>query len=200
MTQHDIWKTSIKELAHHQVLLTGNGGPTEDPDLYEEIIMREIRLLKSFGLPDTQEFVRIITFEDIPNEATIMEKINALKNAATTYLLTDAKSELKTLQNAKALRLSPFNVLPAINIRTHIYTIFVYDKILLAGKDSIENVWVELKITRDPQVLEYTGKLGIKSYDFEKNIDFVKLLEHKGLKYLHQFINAQTALLSDENY
>ena len=201
MTQHDIWKTSIKELAYLQVSLLDTGDdPIEEPDLSVEINMRKVKLLKSFGLPDSPDFTRLISFAAIPDETVIIEKINALKNAATAYLLTDAKSEIKILQNAKALKLDPFIVLPEINIRTHIYTIFVYDKILLAGKDSIENIWQELKITRDPQVLEYTGKIGIKTYDFEKYIDYQKLLEGKGLKYLRQFINAQIALLNDEDY
>lgn len=200
MTQYDIWKISIKELAHLQVELAEDGGPAEEPKLFEEVNFRQAKLLRSFGLPDASDYVLFITFDHIPTDAAIDEKINTLKNAAITYLLMDAQSEIKRLQQAKEQNLNPFNVLPDLNIKTHIYTIFVYDKILLTDKDSVENVWEELKITRDPKVLEYTGRIGLKLYDFEKRIDYQKLLQHKGLKYLNQFITTQMALLNDEEY
>jgi len=200
MTQYDIWKLSIQELAELQAELTDHGSAIEEPELTNEIHHRQVKLLRSFGLPHAPDYLRFITFEEIPTDAAIEEKISVLKNAAVVYLLTDAKSEIKILQQAKDQKLNPFTVLPELNIKIHIYTIFVYDKILIPGKDSIENIWEELKRTRDPKVLEYTGRIGLKLYDFEKHIDYQKLLQYTGLKYLNLFINTQIALLNDEEY
>jgi hypothetical protein len=55
-------------------------------------------------------------------------------------------------------------------------------------------------LTRDPEVLDYTGKLGLKEYDFEEHIDYRKKLQNKGLKYLEHFINTQEHFLSDSDY
>ncbi|MES2646197.1 MAG: hypothetical protein V4717_04930 [Bacteroidota bacterium] len=200
MLQLQLWKDALNELALLQVELEEKGGPSEDADLYEHILHLQKMLLKSFGLPASFDFTRIIQFENIPTAHEINIRINQLKEAATTYLLTDAKSELDILENAKANQLDPFNVLPELNIKTHIYAIFVYDKILLHEKDSLENVWHELQLTRDPEVLDFTGKLGLKEYDFERHIDYKKLLASKGLKYLEEFIESQSELLSDEDY
>jgi hypothetical protein len=73
-------------------------------------------------------------------------RLNQIKEAATNFLLTDAKSEVDILHYAKANQLDPFNVLPELNIRIHIYTIFIYDKILLREEDTVENVWQEFNV------------------------------------------------------
>lgn len=200
MKQYELWKTALTELGLLQIELEERGGPSDDPNLFEYIIKLQTKLLKSFGLPDSIDFIKITNFENIPTDHEINIRIKQLKEAATAYLLADAKSELKILENAKANKLSPFNVLPELNIRTHIYTIFIYDKILLPEKDSVENIWRELQLTRDPQVLDYTGKIGLKEYDFEPHVDYKKLLESKGLKYLQEFIILQSELLSDDDY
>ena len=200
MPQLQLWKDALNELALLQIELEEKGGATEDVELYEHINHLQTMLLKSFGLPGSFDFIRLIQFENIPAANEINNRINQLKNAATTYLLTDAQSELQILGNAKANRLDPFNVLPELNIKTNIYAIFVYDKILLYEKDSLENIWQELQLTRDPEVLDFTGKLGLKEYDFERHIDYKKLLSSKGLKYLQEFIESQSTLLSDEEY
>ena len=200
MTQSDKWKEALNDLALMQIELEEKGGPSEDADLANYIGHLQAMLLKSFGLPDSIDFIKLTNFENAPTANEINVRINQLKSAATNYLLTDAQTELKILENAKTKRLDPFNVLPELNIRTHIYTIFVYDQILLTGKDTVENIWTELLLTRDPQVLDYAGKLGLKEYDFEPHIDYRKLLEAKGLKYLQQFINSQSELLADDDY
>jgi hypothetical protein len=188
------------ELALLQIELEERGGPSEDAELYDLIIFRERILLKSFGLPDSIDFLKLISFENVPGDNELNIRLREIKEAATQYLLTDAKSEVCILANAKAQKLDPFSVLPELNIKVHIYTIFIYDKILLHEKDSIENIWHELQLTRDPEVLVYTGKLGLKKYEFEEHMDYKKLLENKGLKYLDHFINTQELFLSDTDY
>jgi hypothetical protein len=200
MTQYELWKTVLTELGLLQFELEEKGGPSDDPILFEYINKQRAKLLKSFGLPDSIDYIKITNFENLPNDQEIDNRIKQLKEAATAYLLADAKSELKILENAKINKLNPFNVLPELNIKTHIYTIFIYDKILLPEKDSVENIWRELQLTRDPQVLDYTGKIGLKEYDFEPHVDYEKLLQPKGLKYLQEFINSQSELLSDDDY
>jgi hypothetical protein len=199
-SRDDIWKESLMELALLQIELEEKGGPSEDGNLFEHLLSCEKKLLKTFGLPDSIDFLKIISFENVPGEIEITNRLEQLKEAATNYLLTDAKSEVNILQNAKAKQLDPFNVLPELNIRIHIYTIFIYDKILLREEDTVENVWHELQLTRDPEVLDYTGKLGLKEYDFEEHIDYRKMLQNKGLKYLDHFINTQEHFLSDNDY
>ncbi|CAN5621701.1 hypothetical protein BH10BAC3_BH10BAC3_24090 [soil metagenome] len=200
MTQSNIWKEALNDLALLQIELEEKGGPTEDIELHNRIIYQQTILLKSFGLPGSIDFIKLTNFDNIPAEKEINIRIEQLKVAATNYLLADAQTEVKILENAKTQKLDPFNVLPELNIRTHIYTIFVFDKILLPAKDSVENIWKELQLTRDPEVLDYTGKIGLKEYDFEPHVDYKKLLEAKGLKYLKQFIKSQAELLSDDDY
>jgi hypothetical protein len=200
MTRDEIWKNSLMELALLQMELEDKGGPTEDGELFEHILNCEKVFLKSFGLPDSLDFVKLITFENVPGDNELDIRLAILKDAATAYLLADARSELDILSNARDQRLDPFNVLPELNIKVHIYTIFVYDKILLRNRDSIENVWNELQLTRDPEVLDFTGKLGLKEYDFEEHVDYKKMLQNKGLRYLDHFIHTQEHFLSDNDY
>jgi len=188
------------DIALLQIELEEKGGPTEDVPLYERIHKKERKLLKSFGLPETMDFLKMISFENVPGETELNNRLQFLKTAATNYLLADAESEINILQNARVNKLDPFNVLPELNIKIHIYTIFIYDKILLREEDTVENVWQELQLTRDPEILDYTGKLGLKEYDFEQHIDYRKKLENKGLRYLEHFIRTQENFLSDTEY
>lgn len=200
MTRDEIWKSSLTELALLQIELEEKGGPSEDGELFGLIIAREKIFLRSFGLPDTLDFLKLISFENVPGENELENRLMALKEAATCYLLTDARSEINILEDARTKQLDPFNVLPELNIKVHIYTIFIYDKILLPEKDTAENVWHELQLTRDPEILDYTGKIGLKEYDFEEHIDYKKLLENKGLKYLDHFIHTQQDFMKEPDF
>lgn len=90
------------------------------------------------------------------------------------------------------------HVLPELKITTHTYTIFVYNKILLKQKDSVENILHDLKFSNHPDILNALGQIQFGTT--EQDHDRVKFLEFIGVKYLQQFIMHNSNLLSDDDY
>lgn len=83
-------------------------------------------------------------------------------------------------------KLDVFSVLPELSIPTHVYTIFVYNEILLKKKDLIENITHEFRCVYQFELLDILGKLGLGYLTDETEI--VELLEQFGLKYIQQFL------------
>jgi hypothetical protein len=79
--------------------------------------------------------------------------------------------------------------LAQLEITTYVYTIWVYNNILLKKADSPENVLAELKASMEGDTLEQIGTMDMKLVDdFEGT---VAPLEKKGLRYIRQYAGSR---------
>jgi hypothetical protein len=198
MKQYDFLNIAILGLANLQVILEKKGGSEEDGSLFEEISLFEASILSKFGLPFSTIYQQILWFKTVPNEIEIEERIEQLHKAASQYLLSDVKSEPQILKEAQIHQQDPFIVLPELNIKTTVYSIFVYEKILLKNKDSVENVLKDLKFTNQRIILDALGKIQENTIDQDE--EAVEFLESIGVRYLNQFLIHNSNLLDDDCY
>ncbi|CAN5685154.1 hypothetical protein BH10BAC3_BH10BAC3_38740 [soil metagenome] len=91
MTKLVLSDPSLTGLTELQIALTQKGGPSEDGQLFEQILLEQEGILKSFGLPGTPGNEHLIWFESIPIETEVAKRIDLLQKTATEYLLSDAK-------------------------------------------------------------------------------------------------------------
>ncbi len=199
MTQHEFLKPALTGLAKLQIALDKKGGPSEDGQLFEQILSLQDGILKSFGLPASPDNEKLIWFSQLPTDEEVNGRVMQLHKTATKYLLSNPTSELQTLREAQNLQENAFAVLPELKIPTHTYTLFVYHKILLQRKDTIENILHELKfVSNFPDILDAIGKIEQGTLDNEPEVAAV--LEKIGVRYLQQFYMHNSNLLSDDDY
>jgi hypothetical protein len=198
MTKHDFLKLTLTRLAKLQIHSNKQGGPSENGQLFEQILEIQDRILKSFGLPCSPDHAKLLRFNSDPTELELKKKINQLCDAATNYLLRNAKSDFEVLLEAQENQRDPMYVLPELKIETHVYTIFVINKILLTGKDSIGNILQDLRFCNQPEILNALGKIyfGTTGHDHE----LIGFLENIGVRYLQQFIMHNSDLLTNDDY
>lgn len=153
-------------------------------ELLDKIFTLEDELLEYFGLPELPEFTDLLhNYDELITEYQAEILISKLKNVAEQYLISSPESDVAILIRAKDERLSAFDVLPLVSVRTHIYTIFIYEQYFLKNKESIENFLHIMSAAKDDETLNDLGLL--KSKDLQK----ISELEDKGLKYVREFIN-----------
>jgi hypothetical protein len=191
-------KNTLAALAKLQIDLEKKGGPSEDGQMFEQIIATHAEILKGFGLPTSSNNKKLLWFGSLPTDIEVEEIIRKLCQAATDYLLSPAMSELKLLKNALETGEDAFNILPELKIETHVYPIFVYEKIFLKQKDTVENVLKELKLSNSDENLDLLGRFASGSE--ENPPDLEKQLIEKGIRYTQQFIISNSEFLSDDDY
>ena len=111
-----------------------------------------------------------------------------MHETATKYLSSNAKPELETLREAQKTQKSAFSVLPVLKVSTHVYTIFVYEHILLKRKDTLENILHELNFANRPEILQALGL--INQGTLGNQTEVVEALRSMGLKYIDAFFNS----------
>lgn len=155
-------------------------------DLFDQYLAARANILDRFGLPESEEFLYLLATDSILTEAEAEEIIAELHQVASVHLLSPVRREVQVLQDAQHGDHNPFNVLPEIGISTHVYTLFVYDAILLKKRDTVENVWATLKKTQQHDVLDSLGRLySADSAGAEIELSF---LIQSGLNYLDEFL------------
>lgn len=187
MPKHNALKTKLTRLAKLRLELDKQGGPSENGRLYELILQIEDDILNSLGLPLSAYYGALTCFPAIPTNVELEERIGVLHSAATDYLLSHAKPAPQVLREAQENESDVMYVLPELKIPMHVYTIFVYNDILLKGKENVENVLHELRLCNQPEVLNALGTLYVGTPGAEE--EQLEFLRPVGLKYLHAFIN-----------
>lgn len=189
---------SLKRLAELQISLKEKGGPAEDGRLFEHVLDLQDEILNHFGLPPTSENEEILWFSSHPSDAELQDRVKHLTTMATDYLSNNAISDLQLLRDAQQTKQDPMYVLPELKVTTHTYTVFVYNKMLLSQKDSVENILKELRLVGQSDMLNTLGLLGQGM--LEDQVEAVAQLKVRGIRYIDQFIIDSSNSGSDDNY
>lgn len=190
MEQYDKLKNAIRALAKIQLHIDSNGGPEENGELFEEYFQIRAKILASFGLPDSDNFGKILFVKSPPTDKEIENIINNLKKTATDHLLSPARTEAQILEEAIELKSDPEQVLPEYGITAHLYTLFVYKEILLAKRDHPLAVLEALRLADDPKTLNLLGLVALTKNFGEEEKKMLEYLNTKGIKYLDHYISA----------
>jgi hypothetical protein len=190
-------KSSLILLAQLHLTLNEKGGPSAEGQLFEQILDLQQEILDYFGLPPTPENEELLWFQSLPSERQIEDRIQELNTAATEYLSSNAISDLRLLRNAQQTKGNPMYVLPELKVPTHTYTLFVYNKILLPQKDSVENVLQEFRVVGQYDTLDALGRL--KEGILDNAPQAVGALKERGVQYIDQFMIDNSNLLDDDN-
>ena len=181
-------RQSIKELAELDVALAKKGGPTKSGKLFEKVLQKEDELLEKLGLPSTPYYQGLLQFDSIPWDKEIDDLIELLYHEVEQRKKSTSNSELELLIEAKKANRDPMFILPQIGIATHVYPLFVYNKILMHGQDSPENILVELKLANDNELLDILGRMNYSTEWIEDAEEKITSLEKRGLKYIRQYV------------
>jgi len=186
-------KQTLLKLASLNIDLRKRGGPEKNGLLFEKIMKMEDELLDTFGLPLNADYVELIRFSSTPSEEELHQMIVLLHELAQDYLLGEVKTSHEILTQAKQNEEDAILVLPELKVQLSLYTLFVYDEILMKQKDSIAHVWNEFKLCKDEKIRSLIANLS------DPNTGEVALLsimlEANGLRYVKQFINEKKNLL-----
>jgi hypothetical protein len=164
----------------------------EEGDNFEEAMFLEEDICNKFGIKQVPEVSNMFAvFLKSKDKKEFFSQIEAY---AESYLSSDPDTPSSLLEKAVANKLDAQEVLPELDITTHIYPLFVYEDILLAGKDSVENVLEEFNMIKklyDEEVLDDIGRITFSKMIPGDHPLYAKL-EKSGLKYLKQFFATQT--------
>jgi hypothetical protein len=186
-------KQTLLKLAKLNIDIKKRGGPEKNGLLFEKMMNLEDELLHSFGLPLNVDYAELIRFSSIPGEEELYQTIALLHELAQDYLLGEVKTGLEILTQAQKYKEDGIFVLPELKVQLSLYTMFVYDEILMKHKDSIDHVWEELKLCKDEKISSLIANLSDPNTD---EVAFLSImLEAHGLRYVKQFINEKKNLL-----
>ena len=180
-------RTALKELAVMDVDLKKRGGPSRAGKLFERILEKEQELLEELALPNTPYYQGLLQFDSIPWDKEIDDLISLLYREIESRKNIDKKSDLELLIEAKKTNRDPMFILPRLGIATHVYTEFVYNKILMHGQDEPEHILSELKLANNPDLLDITGRMRFSPDWLDNAEEQIASLEGKGLKYIRQY-------------
>jgi hypothetical protein len=185
-------------LASRQMELKILGGPSIAGNLFEETLNIKEKILAKFSIPACATYLNLLEFEDFPTEFEICHKINELHDLAAKYFLRKTKTDIQLLKEAQAFGLDPMDVLPVLNISTHIYTRFVYERVLLKNRDSLKNILLELNYVNEPEILDALGRLAF--CDGEEAAMASAFLDNFKIKYIQPFIFSLSTVISEDDY
>jgi hypothetical protein len=189
MEQLDKLKEEIRDLAKIQLHTDSNVEPKENRVLIEEHSRIRAKVLAKFGLPNSDDFGKILFVKSLPTEKEVNTIINNLKKAATEYWLSPAKTEAQILEESIQNKLNPEQVFAELGITKHLYTIFVYNEILLNKLDHPLSVLKAMRLANDPKTLNLLGVVALTKNLVVKK-EMLEYLSNKGIKYLDNYISA----------
>ena len=180
-------RNSIAELAQMNVSLNKKGGPSRSKKLFQQILIQEQEILKYFELPNTPYNQGLLRFNSIPWDKEIDDLISILHKEKEVQINKNAVNDIDILIEAKKSNRDPMFILPQLGIETHVYTLFVYNNILMFGQDEPVNILNELKLANNYEILNITGRMHSTVDWLEKSEDTIKSLEQRGLKYIREY-------------
>jgi len=191
----------LLKLAEMDVQLEKDGGFKKNGELYEEIMLFKDEILDLLELPKTPDNVDLLHFNGLPSKKEVWERIDKIKQVHHDYLARPFKSKIEILKEAKENQEKWAVVLPELRVHTHVYTIYVYNFILLGGVDTPENVLAEFELIQqnckaNGDLLNRLGMLYVafERADYSTIRHVLPQMENSNLKYYYDFL---VFLLSD---
>jgi len=181
-------KRDIRNLIFIDLQLNKYGGPEKNGYLFEESIFLSEKILKDFGLPNSNKYGKMLNFKSLPTDHDIELLIKKLKKTAAEYLQTSPKNEVQLLHEAIELNLDVDDVFPELDIPTHIYTLFVYNEILLKKVDSPKSVLDALRKANKSKYLNFLGGLVFTKKYGNAEKEMFEYLNNNGIKYLDTYL------------
>ena len=180
-------RSAIKEIATMDVDLKKKGGPSRSARLFDKLLFKQKEVLEHYKLPDNPFYMGLLHFEAIPWDNEIEELIKILETESEHQRKKIKKSSLDLLKEAKSSNRDPMFILPELGIQTHVYTLFVYNEILMFSQDKPENILEELNFVNNDDLLNTLGKMVFSSDWTENAENHIVSLENRGLKYIRRF-------------
>lgn len=171
--------------------LSIGGGPTEDGEKYIQKVKAEKEILSYFGLPLSSKYIKLIwsifdVTEDINEAIAIL--LEELKEKSLEFEAAKEKTmSVKLLEGVKK-QTEAFDLFPEIQIDLNLYTLFIYNEILIKKKQSIDLVIQEFEKIKGKECLSNIYQLSQLSKNYEESI-YYKSLKSKELKYLDDFVD-----------
>ncbi len=181
-------KRDIRNLIFIDLQLNKYGGPEKNGYLFEESLFLSEKILVYFGLTNSNKYGEMLNFKSLPTDDDIESLIKKLKNTASGYLQTSPKSEVQLLQEAVELNLDVDDVFPELGIPLHIYTLFVYNDILLKKLDNPKSVLESLRVANKSKHLNFLGKLVFTKQYSKVEREMFEYLNDNGIKYLDKYL------------
>ncbi|GHA73072.1 hypothetical protein [Pontibacter akesuensis] len=145
--------------------MDAQGGPEGSTNLFEEILWQEQQILSFFGLPNSDKYRKILwelTYDEKFGKKAVQNIVKQLQEAAETHLLAPVHTALEMLNQAQREKSSAFDILPELGFATHIYTLYVYEQLLLKGEITTEEALAALQKTAEPAILDKLGVMANK--------------------------------------
>jgi hypothetical protein len=180
----------IAEIAKLDVSLDKKGGPGKSGKLFETILAKQGEVLDEFSLPHTPYYQHLLSFDSIPWDNEVDELIKLLHNEARKQKDKSPKTELEILIDAQKTNRDPMFILPQLKIKTHVYTLYVYNNILMYLQNTPENILSELKLVNNGDTLDIIGKMTYSTDWLGNPEESILSLENKGLKYVRKYFMA----------
>ena len=195
---YNLLKLNMYSLAKSQQMLKAAGGPEFNGLLFEEINALEESILAQFGLPVCQRYLNHFEFTDELDDMEIDFTISLLELEASHFLKSSAITDKELLKKAKENHLPANEILPELKIHLHIYTLFIYEHVLLPSRDSLDYILEELYKTKNETLLDAIGRL--VQHDAQLSKLAADYLEGSQLKYLQAFVLHRFGLMSPDEY
>jgi hypothetical protein len=180
-------RQSIIDLAHMEVELSKKSGPAKPAKRFDKILMKSDEILKRFGLPFTPYYQALLEFDAVPWDKELDSLIALLKRDAQNQKSKNAQTELEILINAQKTNRDPMFILPQLGIATHVYTLFVYNKILMHIQDDFQNILEELKTANNPDLLNAVGLMNFSTDWLQNDEETIAAFEAQRLKYIRRY-------------
>jgi hypothetical protein len=191
-------KLNLYSLAKSKKQLSEIGGPENNGLLFEDTIALEELILNQFGLPICSRYLHMFEFFSKPDDIEINFMISQFELEAKMYLSSSVSTNNELLKAAYEDQIPASEILPELKIPMHIYTVFVYDNILLKSRDTFDNILEELNKVKQGEILDSIGRL--VEPDAELNKLAFNYLEDQNLKYLQAFVLDRFGLMSHDEY
>ena len=180
-------RAAIQKIAEIEVSLKKKGGPSRSGQLFDKLLFIQQEVLEHFNLPFNPFYQGLLQFEATPWDNEIDELIALLEKESANQRHKSKKSPIDLLKEAKDADRDPMFVLSELGISTHVYTLFIYNDILMYEQDEPEKILEELYLVNNDDLLNTLGNMSFSTEwieDAEKNIT---ALETRGLKYIRKF-------------
>ncbi|HPX58945.1 MAG TPA: hypothetical protein PLL02_00775 [Bacteroidales bacterium] len=194
--RHNMEKVyNIKDTIRNYYLLNTElsleGGPTNNGEKFVEKVEIEKEILSYFGLPLSSKYIKLIwnTFEVMENvNEAIPILLEELKEKAQEFELNKKKSMATKLQEGADNQIEAFDLFPDLQIDLNLYTLFIYNEMLVKKKEPIEKIIQELEKAKGKECLTDIYQLSQLSKNYEES-DFYQSLKKRKLIYLDNFVD-----------